>query len=291
MELIHGSDALVPSLVSNFVSAVVIAIFFRFVTYIADLTFFYRTRVVLARNFIYRTTTCLVVFFLCAYCLNIFEARYFGNNFDVSFVVLLAMFIILLYRDWSFSRVGLASAERHVKSGTNYEAALSICRDGFSFLGTGAYKLTHSRRFEDALMRCNREPAKVRFLLSPPDNAILLEAERQANVAPGTYKKNVIESLKLLKKFHDDRSLNFEVRFYLANTGRDFENFRMMFINDDILLLSYNAYGHGDGRDAPQLILDQKAAAQSQQNFYFPFKNYYERLWGASEIWDFKKYV
>lgn len=291
MELNSMDGFTLGSLLVNLISAPLLFLLSQLFQFLVNTTHLVRLRTVILSNYVLRGGAFLLGSAACVAAVALMNTYILHIKIDYLFLGLLMFLIILLARDWRFSRIGIAGAEKSVASGTNYESALSLCRDGFSFLGTGAYKLTTSDGFESALKRCNRNPAKVRLMLSPPDNAILAEAERQAGVTEGTYKKNVVESLKILKRLHDERSLHFEVRFYSARTARDFENFRMMFVNDDLLLLSYNAYGQGDGRNIPQLIVNQKAASKSWENFYYPFKNYYERLWETADQWDFEKYV
>jgi hypothetical protein len=198
---------------------------------------------------------------------------------------------LILYTQWKFAYVGIHSAQLSVKGGTNYRAALNLCRNNFSILGTGASKLTAEKGFEKAILRCNRERAPVRFLLATPDNKVIADAERVADVSPGAYRHNVIKSLKILKRLHDDSGAKFEVRFYKGETASDFENFRMMFIDDDILLLSYNVYGKGNGQDTPQLVLFKGKINSSTESFYFACTNYFDRLWETSQPWDFSAYV
>jgi hypothetical protein len=160
-------------------------------------------------------------------------------------------------------------------------------------LGTGAYKLTSENNFEKTLLRCNDDNQHpVRLLLSNPENPLIAEAERKADVVPGTYRQNVIRSLRNLKRLKNERNARFEVRFYKAEKERDFENFRIMLIDDDIMLLSYNVYGkNAVGRDTAQIVLFKSNMTSSSDNFYFAFQGYFERLWASSDSWDFETYV
>jgi hypothetical protein len=96
----------------------------------------------------------------------------------------------------------------------------------------------------------------------------------------------------MLSRLREERSAKFEVRFYKSETERDFENFRMMFIDDDVLLLSYNIYGNEDaGRNTPQLVLFKSGMKSSAGGFYAAFRGHFERLWNSSDPWDFHEHV
>jgi hypothetical protein len=189
-----------------------------------------------------------------------------------------------------FSKCGIELAEFSVKSGTDYTSALRLCESELLFLGTGAAKLTSNPEFEKAMKRCTGLHGSIKFLLSKPDNKVLTDAEKQAQQPNSSYALRVKESLVRLRHLKEKRAFEFEVRFYPSGTRRDLEHFRMMFINGSILLLSYNIYGGGDGSEAPQLIVAKSNLAH-KTSFFYPYKNYYDRLWEVSEQWDFKEFT
>jgi hypothetical protein len=190
-----------------------------------------------------------------------------------------------------FAKVGIHSAELSVQSGTDYSASLSLCKNYFWFLGTGASKLSSSEHFVDALVRCSHASGQTRFLLSMPDNKIINSAEQMAEAVPGAYRHGIIRTLTILKELRERRGLNFEVRFYSGETERDYENFRMFFVDDDVLLLSYNVYGRGDGRQTPQLVIRKGFLSGETEGFYHAYRSYYARLWDSSRQWDFNQYL
>jgi hypothetical protein len=238
-------------------------------------------------------------FSLLAFCSTLiavltskYAQTFLGKPLNAPFVGALTFAILSLFYQWKFAKMGLHAAQSSIANGTDYRAALDLCRDSFSFLGTGAFKLTSQPNFEETLLRCNNDHAPVRLLLSNPENGLIADAERKAGVAPGTYRHNIIQSLTNLKRIKQDRNVQFEVRFYRAEAARDFENFRIMLIDDDILLLSYNVYGkNADGRSTPQAVLFKSNMMSSSDNFYFAFHGYFERLWASSTSWDFEQYV
>jgi hypothetical protein len=219
-------------------------------------------------------------------------ASYFEMPLNVPFAGLTIFSLLLISFQWRLANVGIHSAQSSVAKGTDYASALNLCRDNFALLGTGAYKLVSERHFEQTLLRCNKSQNPIRLLLSNPDNPLIRDAEQRAGVAPGTYRHKLVGSLAILKRLREERNANFEVRFYKAETERDFENFRMMFIDDDILLLSYNIYGNEDaGRNTPQLVLFKSGMKSSSGEFYSAFRGYFERLWSSSDPWNFNQYV
>ncbi|MBB2964473.1 hypothetical protein [Methylobacterium sp. R2-1] len=244
----------------------------------------------LANKFVPRTcvlfTVSLILGFISAKASVLFN----GKSLDPLVVGPLTFSISMIYIQWRFARIGLHAAHLSVEQGTDYAAALSLCRDSFLFLGTGAYKLTSAQNFDETILRCNHGVTPVRFLLSTPDNRIIANAELQADVAPGSYGDNVRRSLRKLRSLRLERGARFEVRFYKAETLRDFQNFRMMFIDDETLLLSYNVYGRGDGRHLPQQVI-LKSSTSATDNFYFAYRGYFDRLWESSDPWDFSRYV
>jgi len=219
-------------------------------------------------------------------------SSYFGVAVNALVVGLIIFSLLSISFQWRLASIGIHSAQSSVSSGTDYSAALNLCRDNFALLGTGAYKLVSERDFEQTLLKCTNSRNPIRLLLSHPDNPLIRDAEQRAGVAPGTYRHKLVSSLEILQRLRKERSANFEVRFYKVVTERDFENFRMMFIDDDILLLSYNVYGNEDaGRNTPQLVLFKSGMKSSSGGFYSAFRGYFERLWNSSNSWDFKEYV
>lgn len=244
-------------------------------------------------RFVWRITIMVAVSVLGSIAVAMASFKAFGVKLDGPLSAAVAFSLLLTINYWKFSRVGLHNAQLSVASGTDYRKALDLCRNSFSFLGTGAFKLTSEPGFEDAVLRCNDDSqSRVRLLLSNPENPLIAEAERKAGVAPGTFKLNVIKSLKTLQRLKEDRNGRFEVRFYKSETDRDFENFRMMFIDEEVLLLSYNVYGKPDaGAGTAQLVLLKSRMMPSADSFYIAYQGYFDRLWIFSDPWDFQSYV
>lgn len=292
MELASFEGLTFGSIVAGVVSTLLIVAATKILNFAARFRLFGRIYFLVLNRFVLR----LLLFVLCSSLMSFLVARHAtipGVSLNAPFIGALTLSLLLIYSEWKFSKMGLHAAQLSVASGTNYRAALDLCRDSFSFLGTGAFKLTSEKNFEETLLRCNddgRQP--VRLLLSHPENHLIEEAERKAGVAAGTFRHNVIQSLQNLSRLRSEKNARFEVRFYRSEKERDFEHFRMMLIDNEIILLSYNVYGKAArGTNTAQAVLFKSSMAASSDNFYFAFQGYFERLWASSDPWDFKTHV
>lgn len=185
----------------------------------------------------------------------------------------------------SFWRVGLARADRNVRSGLNYERSLLLCKNHLDFLGTGASKLTSLPGFEAAMKRCNHPDRPIRFLLSRPDNPLLRKAATTKGETADSYQNRVRTSLQRLARLAE-QGLNISVRFHPSEREGDLPVFRLMFINQTICLASYNAYGEGDGSAQPQLHVVRSSRDRDQSSFYYAFHRHFEQSWDDSTPWD-----
>jgi hypothetical protein len=188
-----------------------------------------------------------------------------------------------LYRFW---RVGITAADISIKKGFDYTKTLQMCRNQFSFLGTGAAKLSGNSEFEEAMVRC-RSDQPIRFLLRKPDDENLQTAAKKAGENPDEYRQLVISSLRKISYLRENRGVNLEVRFY-----EQFPAFRLVFIDASICLVSYNVFGEGDGSQLPQIHVVRAAANRKvSTSFYHAFELYFDNLWDKSSEWDFESYV
>lgn len=293
MELINLEGLTLGSIIAGILSPAAIVVASQIAKWSGKVRFLGRIAFLVSNKFSWRLAASIIFSVAVASVAHLFSLRLFGHPVNAPFAGALTMVFLLLYWQWKFAKIGMHAAQLSVTRGTNYREALDLCRDSFSFLGTGAFKLTSEKNFKTTMLRCNADNQRpVRFLLSNPENPLIAEAEKKAGVSPGTYKQNVVKSLRNLKRLRDDENARFDVRFYLAEKDRDFENFRMMLIDDDILLLSYNVYGRDEaGRSTAQIAFFKSAMTSSTDNFYFAFQGYFERLWQSSPAWDFKEHV
>jgi hypothetical protein len=182
--------------------------------------------------------------------------------------------------------VGIIRADQEIRTGFKYESALLACQNSLSFLGIGASKLTARTEFAEAIQRCSsNEPA--RLLLCDPDSKALEASAKQAGKPSDEYARLVRESLRKIADLRDRRGLRIEVRLYRDSP----ETFRIMLIDDRLCLVSYNALGHGDGSELPQLHVRAYEGQRTLRTFYWAFKTHFDRVWGAAEEWDFKKHL
>lgn len=185
----------------------------------------------------------------------------------------------------AFWRAGLEGADPAIRKGLNYKKALSLCHNELCLLGIGAAKLTAQPNFRAALKRCAEiEGGNIRFLLTRPENAFLQEAARQAGERVDEYQQRVEDSLRTLARIHLDEGVKMEVRFYTDPAFIPL--FRLMFIDDRLCLVSYNAFGHGDGSGLPQIRVSRRTDAQKHVSFYYPYRLYFETLWKRAEPWE-----
>ena len=209
--------------------------------------------------------------------------------------IILSVLIVLAFhairRDRSFRAIGLVRPEGSVANGTGYSRSLQLCTASMNFLGTGAYKLTSSPEFEKAAERCYRSQGSMRLLISRPDVAPLRRAEETAQVDPGDYSTKVRASLKAVRTLVRDRHFPIEVRFYNNDRAKRMQEFRMLFVDEQFLLLSYNKYGEGDGSSTPQLLIRKNERGSAETGFYRPFANSFERMWEKGARWNLEDYL
>ena len=209
--------------------------------------------------------------------------------FSFFLLTTLTLLFVLWREVWPLYRVGIQGADLKVSSGLDYKRALALCKNELDFLGTGAAKLTATGPdFEQALVRCHRAGRPVRFLLMDLGHGSpgLEEAARKEGVAPDEYRHRVVDSLRRIAQLRERRSLNIEVRLY-----KELPQFRLMFIDDAICLVSYNVYGEGDGSTLPQLHIVKRPTQRDVSSFYYPFREIFWSIWQKSEPWDFVRWL
>jgi hypothetical protein len=210
-----------------------------------------------------------------------------GLRFPLWFLfVSISICFALIWRELGqFWGIGLIGGDCHVANGLNYDKALRLCRNSLSFLGVGAAKLTRSKEFVPAMERCHRDNAPIRFLLVDPRDEVLRRAAEQKGVTSQDYQRKVEDSLRLLARLRLDRHFNIEVRFY---TDLVEPLFRLMFINEQLCLVSYHVFGEGDGSQLPQMYVKRFEDQRDTDSFYYPFRLYFDRLWNISQPWNYE---
>lgn len=193
-----------------------------------------------------------------------------------------------------FSRVGIVDAHSTTVGGVDYKQALIMATKSMDFLGIGGDKVTLETEFKEAMIRCASGNQKVRFLLSPPDNPVLEKVARLNNTTAGSYGEKVRQSVTRIAQLKKERSLDIEVRYYAAKHDKDYQQFRLMFINDRFCLWSWTVWGAHVGRDNPQVVLKNlNSDAQGRvPSAYKAFKDHFDALWSDSEtlIQDFDEF-
>lgn len=189
--------------------------------------------------------------------------------------------------------VGVVDADLTVGSGVDYRQSLTLCQNRFDFLGVGASKLTSLPEFSQLVRRCNRTFRPIRLLLCDPDDLIIQIGASRENVNVEAKRQAIQHSLKLIAELKRTGNHNIEVRFYSGTDELAHPKFRLVFIDNSICLVSYRVWGFGDGSGLPQLRLMVHSNHREESSFYYPFREYFEALWKASEssVWDFQKYI
>lgn len=219
-----------------------------------------------------------------------------GNTFQVVLLLSSIVIILLLWQHiYNYQSVGVVGADRQVGKGIDYKRSLELVNNKFEFLGIGASKLTKlTTEFEAAMKRC-RSDKPIRFLLLKPTDKNLTDAAQRAGRDKSEYKINVINSLRTISNMHEHRKFNIQVRFYPERpdgTVSIIPIFRLLFIDNKICLLSYNALGEGGGPELPQLhLVPAKNDGRASASFYYAMERYYESLWEQSDPWNFKEYL
>jgi hypothetical protein len=181
--------------------------------------------------------------------------------------------------------VGVRSADQKMEGDLLPANTLTAVRNSLDFLGTGASKLTIEDEFREAVMRCTRNGSTVRLLLSQPDSANLRAAAQRAEKPIDAYERVVRESLRVIARLHEQQAAQVEVRFY---TGT--RRFRLMFVDDQVCLFSYNVYASRNALQYPVLRLF-KSRREEVRSFYWAFEQYFEDEWKQAKPWDFREFL
>ena len=188
-----------------------------------------------------RRISTLVCVVLCWLVFNVAYVYYFPK-FSVVFVFVSCC--VFAWIAWSelrqFWRIGLVGADAQIRSGLDFEKALSLVSNSLDFLGIGAAKMTaEGAAFESAIERCQRPERPVRFLLCRPDHEGLAEMARSASADNDqhSYQKRVQSSLVEHKGLFDGFLL-FADNFPHLNTFRVERNY-------EAVKQPLNGSGHG----------------------------------------------
>ena len=195
--------------------------------------------------------------------------------------VLVALSAIAVFA-WTVLRslldAGVSDAFTTTEGGINYQSSLRLAKRSIDFLGIGAAKLTSLPDFEQAVTRCSSVGGEVRLLLSPPSNSLLETMAKRNGVPLATYQQNVRDSLRLLAHLKLVRALNINVRFYPADNPVDNQQFRLMFIDRKICLLSWTVWGSHIGRKNPQIVIKANEKSPSK-SMYLAFETHFDEIW------------
>lgn len=260
------------SIVNNIASSAIWALFVYFL--IRSAKTIQRYVDMIFRNFFWKNCACV---FFSMFFLWVFV----GNNVNFPWFISAAFLICLAlrYSLRGLINAGVVAAYETTEKGIDYKHSLERAERSIDFLGIGADKLSSLPEFEAALRRCAVGGRKVRMLLSPPENPLLATLARRNESDPATYARKVHESLERIAKLTREWNLDVEVRFYPTRTSKDFQQFRLMFIDKKICLMSWTIWGSHIGKGNPQLVLRNDTIRSPPQTAYQAFMDYFERIW------------
>ena len=176
------------------------------------------------------------------------------------------------------TNLGISNAFVRTSEGISPERSLQIVKKELVFLGIGASKLTGSKEYPRALERCKKEGRTARFLLSDPNNPELTRLAGQNNKNDTAYRSRVEQSIREIFHHGNSVGVNFEVRLYEMDNEKSLSKFRMMFIDDQICLLSHVVWNENEGSDNSQIIISQPRSVR-EQGLFHAYKDFFEDLW------------
>ncbi len=223
---------------------------------------------------------------------NILTYLQYLDSDNVAYVLSLFILLAGIYVLYRFKRLGIVDVFINTVNGIDYRASLRRSRHSFDFLGVGAHKLTSIPDFREMITRCAKGGRPVRLLLSHPDNPVLRNVASRAGIDRNTYASRVRDSLRTIADLSVKEGFNIVVRFYNAESKADFQQFRLVFIDDRICIMSFTIWDNQEGRSNPQVILNAGQNEGSSSSLYYTFKDYFERMWAdekTTEV-DLSKY-
>lgn len=190
--------------------------------------------------------------------------------------------ILYVYR---LRMVGIVSIDASPESGLDYKSALGKVAQGFDFLGIGAAKLTSNQtEFKAAIARISQHQKRARILLCDPRSHAIERLEMNAGVDVGQYRANVKQSFTRLEQLQARFGALLEIRLYRPEDIGCLPPFRLMFINEEICLVSQVVVGaEKEGRLLPQIHIEKRSMLALTPNLYRAFEVSFEQLWGDAK--------
>jgi hypothetical protein len=223
----------------------------------------------------------LVLIALCSLPLMI--SLFNSKQLYLYLVTIAIIMVVSVLTVRGYSNVGIVDAYTTTIRGIDYKRALHMSKSSMDFLGIGGEKLTSEAEFDSAMMRCASAGRKVRFLLSPPSNPVLEKIALQNGTSAGAYGEKVRDSVRKIANVCRTKSLDIEVRYYPASHDKDFQLFRLMFINNDLCLWSWTVWGPHMGKENPQVLLKNRDDQSPNSSAYKAFKDHFETLWNDKD--------
>jgi hypothetical protein len=216
--------------------------------------------------------------------------RYYNElNFSQWILLIIDILLLILFLSYKYKLniiSGIKRIDSTMKDGISPSRSLALCKNNIKFLGIAANKLLDSPNFKETMQRCNRPGKPMKFLLSHPDNAFLRYAARRAGKGIDDFRSKVDSSLDRLSRLKQEHGYNIEIRLYISEKESGPPSFRLFFIDDASVLVSYYVFGEGDGLQMPQIQISKPKSKRDVQTFYYAFEHYYDYLWDISKPYE-----
>jgi hypothetical protein len=195
----------------------------------------------------------------------------------IAFAAAAVMAILLGYLVFRLNvlrTIGIRNWEVSITSGTSTRDCIVRSQNGLDFLGIAASKWNReAQHLRKMLVRHASNGGRARFLLLNPDGEVCRHFETIKNVPTGSVSAAIKENVVQLQRLADE-GLPVQVRFYDSSP-----HFRIVVIDNNLLILGIYSYLTDSGEDTPQLLLDGTPRAWS---FYYSYTSYFEKLWNAA---------
>jgi len=246
----------------------------------------------MAEKALYDIGKFLVVLLAAPLIILLWRGDFVTTTFIISGLIYLALLTLFCYQRYLLQTVvGIRKIDRTMDKGINPSDALRMCTNNFKFLGIAANKLVHSNEFQGALKRCGVGAEPIEFLLLSYESRTLQFAAARASRAAEEYKNMVKYTLERLKKYKEEDGYNIQVRLYKLERDEDVPIFRLFFVDNQFVLVSYYVLGEGSGLQMPQIQVVKNTWRKRTRTFYYAFDHYFKYLWVRSEPYDFSREV
>lgn len=190
--------------------------------------------------------------------------------------------LLLLFYSWNAHKsrkvlreIGIRDWEPSMLQGTSTRDLIRRSQVSIDFMGISAWKwIKEIDDLKKMLRRHVSNGGGTRFLLLDPDASACREFESIKGLIPGSMTDQIRAHTGRLLALQAE-GLPIEVRYYSAMPG-----FRMVFQDDQVLVLALYSLSYDGGEEGPQLLL---APEQGRDwSFYYGFRALFRSRWESS---------